>query len=46
MAQNADALIAVLYPRSRGTNNMIKEALKQGLKVFVHTPLGVETLIV
>jgi len=46
MAEEADALIAILYPRSRGTQNMIKTALKQGLKVFVHTPIGVDCLIV
>jgi len=46
MAEEADALIAILYPKSRGTNDMIKTALKQGLKVFVHTPIGVDTLIV
>ena len=46
MAEKADALIAILYPRSKGTRSMIKIALKQGLKVFIHTPIGVETLIV
>lgn len=46
MVEEADALIAILYPGSRGTRDMIRTALKQGLKVFVHTPIGVETLIV
>ena len=46
MAEEADALIAILYPKSRGTRDMIKQALKRGLKVFVHTPIGVDCLIV
>jgi predicted Rossmann fold nucleotide-binding protein DprA/Smf involved in DNA uptake len=29
------ALIAILYPDSRGTKNMIEEATKRGLKVYV-----------
>ena len=32
MAQCADALIAVLYPGSRGTENMIQQARDAGLK--------------
>ena len=35
MAQCAEALIAVLYPGSRGTENMIQEAQKAGLKIYV-----------
>ena len=35
MAQCAEALIAVLYPGSRGTENMIQEARKAGLRVHV-----------
>jgi hypothetical protein len=36
MAANADALIAVpLRGRSRGTDSMIHEATKRGLKIFV-----------
>jgi len=35
MAQCAEALIAVLYPGSRGTENMIQEAKDAGLKIHV-----------
>ena len=35
MAQCAEALIAVLYSGSRGTENMIQEARKAGLKIHV-----------
>lgn len=35
MAQNADALIALLAPGSRGTADMIRQATAMGLKVFV-----------
>ena len=35
MAKNADALIALLAPDSRGTANMIKQAEKHGLKIFI-----------
>lgn len=35
MAQNADALIAIWDGKSRGTKNMIEEATKRNLKVFV-----------
>jgi len=37
MAEYADALIAVWDGKSRGTKNMIDEATKRGLKVFVFT---------
>jgi hypothetical protein len=38
MAENAHALIAIPgYGASRGTNNMIQEATKHGLHVFVYT---------
>ena len=36
MADYADALIAVWDGVSRGTKNMIQEARKRGLKVYVH----------
>lgn len=36
MADYADALIAVWDGKSRGTANMIEEAKKRGLKVFVY----------
>lgn len=36
MADYADALIAVWDGASRGTRNMIEEATKRGLRVFVH----------
>ena len=36
MAAYADALIAVWDGKSRGTKNMIEEATKRGLKVYVH----------
>jgi hypothetical protein len=35
MAKYADALIAVWDGKSRGTKNMIDEAKKLGLKVYV-----------
>ena len=35
MAQCAEALIAVLYPGSRGTENMIREAEAAGLKIHI-----------
>jgi hypothetical protein len=35
MAQCAEALIAVLCPGSRGTENMIHEAQAAGLKIYV-----------
>lgn len=37
MADYADALIAIWDGESRGTANMIEEAEKRGLKVFVYT---------
>ncbi len=33
----ADALVAVYDGKSRGTKNMIEEATKRGLKVYVKT---------
>ena len=36
MAEYADALIAVWDGKSRGTQNMIKEAKVRGLQVYVH----------
>lgn len=36
MAKHADALIAVWDGESRGTANMILEAHRAGLKVYVH----------
>jgi len=36
MAEYADALIAVWDGVSRGTRNMIQEARKRGLKVYIH----------
>lgn len=38
MAEYADALIAVWDGKSRGTKNMIEEAKKRGLKVYVSQP--------
>ena len=35
MAEYADALVALWDGRSRGTKNMIDEAMKRELKVFV-----------
>jgi len=35
MAKSAEALIAFLAPHSKGTKNMIEQATKKGLKVFV-----------
>ena len=35
MAQCAEALIAVLYPGSKGTENMIHRAREAGLRVYV-----------
>ena len=37
MAQYADALIAIWDGESKGTKNMINQATKLGLKVFVYT---------
>lgn len=37
MAEQADALLAIWDGKSRGTKNMIEEALKKNLKVFVFT---------
>ena len=37
MASMADALIAIWDTKSRGTKNMIDEAKKKGLRVFVFT---------
>jgi hypothetical protein len=36
MAEYAEALIALWDGRSRGTKNMIQEARKRGLRVYVH----------
>jgi len=36
MAEHADALIAVWDGVSRGTKNMIQEARKRGLNVYIH----------
>jgi hypothetical protein len=36
MAENADALVAIWDGKSRGTANMIQEAEKRGLRVFVY----------
>ena len=36
MAKDADALIAIWDGDSSGTRNMINEALKHGLEIFVH----------
>lgn len=36
MAEYAEALIAVWDGKSRGTKNMIEEAKKRGLLVFIH----------
>jgi len=36
MAEYADALIAVWDGKSRGTRNMIDEAARKNLKLFVH----------
>jgi len=36
MAEYADALIAVWDGKSKGTKNMIDQATKKGLKVYVH----------
>jgi hypothetical protein len=35
MAEYADALIAIWDGESRGTKNMIEEATKRGLRVYV-----------
>lgn len=40
MAENADALIAVWDGKSKGTANMIQEAEKRGLRVYVHRTDG------
>lgn len=37
MAEYADALIAVWDGKSPGTRNMINEAAKRGLKIYVHS---------
>lgn len=37
MAEYAEALIAVWDGVSRGTKNMIREARKHGLKVYIHS---------
>ena len=36
MAEYADALIALWDGKSKGTENMISEAQKRGLKVYIH----------
>lgn len=36
MAEHGEALIAIWDGQSRGTKNMIEEAMKRGLKVYVH----------
>lgn len=36
MAENSDALVAVYDGKSPGTKNMIDEAKKVGLKVYVY----------
>jgi hypothetical protein len=36
MAQRADALVAIWDGKSRGTKNMIEEARKRELKIYVH----------
>ena len=36
MAEYGDALVAIWDGDSRGTKNMIEEATKRGLKVYVH----------
>ena len=41
MAEYAEALVALLYPDSRGTQNMIAQAQKIGLKVYVKNMGGV-----
>jgi len=38
MADYADALVAVWDGRSRGTANMISQARRRGLAVYVHRP--------
>ena len=38
MADYADALVAVWDGRSRGTANMISQARRRGLEVYVHKP--------
>jgi hypothetical protein len=42
MAEHADALIAVWDGVSPGTANMIDEARKRGLKVYVHSIGGLD----
>ena len=37
MAEYADALIAIWDGKSPGTRNMINEAAKKGLKIYVHS---------
>jgi hypothetical protein len=36
MAQYAEALVAVWDGKSRGTKNMIDEANKRGLRIYIH----------
>lgn len=36
MADNADALIAILHPQSKGTLDMIKRAVNKNLKIYVY----------
>lgn len=36
MAENAEALVAFLSQKSRGTRDMISQAQKHGLKIHVH----------
>jgi len=38
MAKYADALVAIWDGKSRGTANMISEARKRGLVVFIYLP--------
>lgn len=43
MAEYAEALIALWDGKSKGTKNMIDEARKRGLKVFIYDPkLGLQ----
>lgn len=37
MAKYADALVAIWDGKSRGTKNMIEEAKKRNLKIYIHT---------
>lgn len=36
MAEYADALIAIPGPKSRGTWDMVRQAERRGLKVYIH----------